>query len=322
MRTLPRAACRKGAHAEYVGRCESLATVSLILALVAADAAAAATPKPRLKAFASCKVLVDYARDGALRTHGGVGVRRPRGRPAGGDDRDAAADAAGPTGPATSAERGPTAGAGLGRGADPIGGAVPDFSGTNTQEVDVDEPDIVKTDGRRIFAVTDSTLRVIEIGRRRDRHAHARRVRPPAAAARRPRAGDLEQGRRRATRCPSAGRSRRPSRRLRASRSSPRSTSPAPRASCARWRSPGRFVDARQNGATARLVIDAVPQPFVAPDGGDVDDAVERRRRERFLAPDGASQQPQRQDVQAQPRAVRGRHPPRAVLRPRTCSRS
>ena len=39
---------------------------------------------------------------------------------------------------------------------------MPDFSGTNTQELDVDEPDIVKTDGRRIFAVTDRTLRVID----------------------------------------------------------------------------------------------------------------------------------------------------------------
>ena len=71
-----------------------VATVSLLLALVAADTAAAAT-KPRLKAFSSCKALVNYARDGALRTHGGVGVVGPRGPVAGGDDRDAAAVAAG-----------------------------------------------------------------------------------------------------------------------------------------------------------------------------------------------------------------------------------
>ena len=45
------------------------ATIPLILALVAVDAADAATKaKPRLKAFSSCKSLVDYARDGALRT--------------------------------------------------------------------------------------------------------------------------------------------------------------------------------------------------------------------------------------------------------------
>lgn len=36
------------------------------------------------------------------------------------------------------------------------------FSGTNVQEVGVDEPDIVKTDGRRILTVTDGVVRVIE----------------------------------------------------------------------------------------------------------------------------------------------------------------
>ena len=50
-----------------------VATVSLLLALVVADTADAA-PKSRLKSFDSCKDLVGYARDGALRTRGGVGV--------------------------------------------------------------------------------------------------------------------------------------------------------------------------------------------------------------------------------------------------------
>ena len=43
---------------------------------------------------------------------------------------------------------------------------MPDFSGTNVQEIGVDEPDVIKTDGRRIFAVTDRTLRVIDARRR------------------------------------------------------------------------------------------------------------------------------------------------------------
>ncbi|MDT5031998.1 MAG: inhibitor of cysteine peptidase [Actinoplanes sp.] len=38
----------------------------------------------------------------------------------------------------------------------------PAFSGTNNHEADADEPDIVKTDGRRIVAVQDGTLRVID----------------------------------------------------------------------------------------------------------------------------------------------------------------
>jgi uncharacterized secreted protein with C-terminal beta-propeller domain len=38
-----------------------------------------------------------------------------------------------------------------------------DFSGTNVQELGVDEPDIVKTDGRRIIALSEQTLFVIDV---------------------------------------------------------------------------------------------------------------------------------------------------------------
>ena len=41
---------------------------------------------------------------------------------------------------------------------------------------------------------------------------------------------------------------------------------------------PGRFVDARQNGATARLVIDSVPEPIIPAAG-------ETRRRRRRATP-------------------------------------
>ena len=41
--------------------------------------------------------------------------------------------------------------------------ATPSFSSTNVQEVGVDEPDIVKTDGRRVFAVADGTLYAIDV---------------------------------------------------------------------------------------------------------------------------------------------------------------
>src|SRR5262245_40588080 len=53
--------------------------LSVVMAVALVDAAEAA-PRPRLKAFASCKQLVDYARAGALRTDGGAGVT-PRGMP-------------------------------------------------------------------------------------------------------------------------------------------------------------------------------------------------------------------------------------------------
>ncbi|GIF46932.1 hypothetical protein Afe04nite_14710 [Asanoa ferruginea] len=41
------------------------------------------------------------------------------------------------------------------------------FSGTNTQETGVDEPDLVKTDGRRIVTVTGGMLRVLDPATRR-----------------------------------------------------------------------------------------------------------------------------------------------------------
>src|SRR5689334_17549932 len=53
----------------------TLAAVTLLVAIACTDVADAATKKrPRLKAFDSCTQLVDYARAGAQRTQGGVGV--------------------------------------------------------------------------------------------------------------------------------------------------------------------------------------------------------------------------------------------------------
>ena len=46
---------------------------------------------------------------------------------------------------------------------------------------------------------------------------------------------------------------------------------------------PGRFVDARQNGATARLVIDSEPEPFIATPSETVAAQVRDARRGDFL---------------------------------------
>ncbi|MFQ5554578.1 MAG: beta-propeller domain-containing protein [Acidimicrobiia bacterium] len=46
-------------------------------------------------------------------------------------------------------------------GAAPVPGV--DFSGTNVQEIGVDEPDIVKSDGRRIIALSQNTLFVVDV---------------------------------------------------------------------------------------------------------------------------------------------------------------
>ena len=117
---------------------------------------AEAAKRPRLKAFASCTQLVDYARAGAERTGGRPGVTgraapmpvdavtTPQIRP-----------------PVQSRSDVPTAMPVSSEGA--AGGSVPDFSGTNVQELGIDEPDVLKTDGRRIFVVTDQTLRVVDV---------------------------------------------------------------------------------------------------------------------------------------------------------------
>ncbi len=52
--------------------------------------------------------------------------------------------------------------AGAGEPAPPAG-----HSGTNTHESDVDEPDIVKTDGRRVVSVADGRLRVVDVATHR-----------------------------------------------------------------------------------------------------------------------------------------------------------
>lgn len=41
--------------------------------------------------------------------------------------------------------------------------STPDYSGTNVQEVGVDEGDVVETDGRYVYSVTDGVLRVVEV---------------------------------------------------------------------------------------------------------------------------------------------------------------
>jgi hypothetical protein len=121
------------------------AALALLLALVLALPAEA--KQVRLKAFRSCSALVDYGRQFAARGPGagpptpfvGVGdlpvppLRRDGGLP--------------PPMPDVPAAEGDSGGG---------------ESGTNVQELGVDEPDVVKTDGGRIFAVAGETLRAVD----------------------------------------------------------------------------------------------------------------------------------------------------------------
>lgn len=45
--------------------------------------------------------------------------------------------------------------------------AAPGYSSTNNHERDIDEPDIVKTDGKRIISVADGTLKVVDVASRK-----------------------------------------------------------------------------------------------------------------------------------------------------------
>jgi hypothetical protein len=134
-------------------------TVALLVGALAVPAAVAtdagaAKPKPRsakklrLAVFDDCSDLVSYARRYAPRVepyYGSDGVSVTGPAPPSGSEGGSVTDtpSSGPA-PQTAA---PTPG---------------DSSSTNVQEQGVDEPDIVKTDGKTIFAVSDGLLHAVD----------------------------------------------------------------------------------------------------------------------------------------------------------------
>jgi uncharacterized secreted protein with C-terminal beta-propeller domain len=107
----------------------------------------------RLAAFDSCAHLLDGLRTSAKAAVGPYGF--------GGPEYAAGAAAEGAPGArADSAAKGAVP-------AQPDGGSVPNYSGTNTHEAGVDEPDLVKTDGKRIVTVSGGVLRVVDVATRR-----------------------------------------------------------------------------------------------------------------------------------------------------------
>ena len=130
-----------------------------LLAPAAAPAATKRLVKPSaLPAFPSCASLLSYARRNARITGGRTGVPTraavlqpqvldaPLPSP---QAPGAAEDLAAPApSPAQSLAGGP---------------ATPEFSQTNVQEAGVDEPDIIKTDGRTVFTVSDAKLHATDV---------------------------------------------------------------------------------------------------------------------------------------------------------------
>ncbi len=127
--------------------------VAAAILIAATDAHGASPPrKPALRAFGSCASLLTYARANASRTGGMTGV----------PTRASAADPQVLTTPpivdGTRPQPKPVRVAPGDRAE-----SAPDFSSTNVQEVGVDEPDIVKTDGARLWAVSDGRLRAVDV---------------------------------------------------------------------------------------------------------------------------------------------------------------
>ena len=92
----------------------------------------------RLRAFDGCPSFLAYVRKQALPLVGPWGLGGVVGI------------AAGPPGAARDAVAGPT-------------GGEPEFSGTNVQEEGVDEPDLVKTDGRTLFVASDGRVSALDV---------------------------------------------------------------------------------------------------------------------------------------------------------------
>ena len=132
----------------------AVALVALLAAVPAEGAKRRPLAKKQLTAFRSCDGLVTFAQRRTRRFGTDVfGTRRPfpvaapTVSPVAGREQ-AAAGTGGPT-----ADSAPQAA--------PVEGT--DFSGTNVQEAGIDEPDAVKTDGRRLYIALEQKLHVLDL---------------------------------------------------------------------------------------------------------------------------------------------------------------
>jgi uncharacterized secreted protein with C-terminal beta-propeller domain len=135
-----------------------------LLAPAAAPAAKRLVKPSALPAFPSCASLLGYARRNARITGGRTGVPTRAGlMQAQVLDGPVANDVVvAPGTPVPTAQQG----AAVPAPASPQGSAAPvapEFSQTNVQEAGVDEPDIVKTNGRTVFAIAGGELHAVDV---------------------------------------------------------------------------------------------------------------------------------------------------------------
>ncbi|HEX8104379.1 MAG TPA: beta-propeller domain-containing protein [Solirubrobacteraceae bacterium] len=230
----------------------ALALLAAVLVALAPPAGAAAKRKSphRLKAFASCGSIVKYARRNTRRLDGGRGIPS-RTQPLTGDVLPSPIFT-GMRGKPTPAAA-PQAAAPEGDAAAGAGGG--EFSGTNVQEAGVDEPDVVKTDGRRIVVASAGVLRVLTV-----------EGGEPRLDGSLPLAGDghqlLLRGNRvlvMAGRYTSAGRAS-------STLTEVDISDPAAPVLRRTLDLPGYVVDARQTAGTARVVVTSPPRPVELPE--------------------------------------------------------
>jgi hypothetical protein len=131
----------------------AMAGLAAVMPFAEGDAAKRTTKKravsARLASFDNCAELLRYARESAIAYEYLVPVSYPREATlAPGTPQPALAS------PAPAAQEKDTAGSAPGEA---------DFSGTNNQEANVDEPDIVKTDGKRIFTLGNGRLQAVTV---------------------------------------------------------------------------------------------------------------------------------------------------------------
>jgi uncharacterized secreted protein with C-terminal beta-propeller domain len=131
-------------------------TLAALLAVPAAGAEGRTASKARLVAFDSCTALVGYAHRYAARAGGvGVPVRALSAPPE---------ILVAPTEKTTSAEAMPLATAAPDAAGDSTSSATgPAFSTTNVQEAGIDEPDLIKTDGRHVYVAAAGQLRIVDV---------------------------------------------------------------------------------------------------------------------------------------------------------------
>jgi hypothetical protein len=137
-------------HRRRIAAALALTALAAALAALAAGPAGASGSKvraARLVSFGSCPALLDYARAQAGRFVSSYGIGTPRVSAVAGKAPVAAA-AANAAGTASGTDQ-------------PVEGV--DYSGTNDQEQGVDEPDIVKTDGKTLFALEDGGLQAVDV---------------------------------------------------------------------------------------------------------------------------------------------------------------